>query len=186
MTLDTEHGYLFCADPDCSACGGDTLLWRALDRQVAAGRWPDPNPVGRTRPLDRGTPIPWLVPVIPGLGAQWRMLHRVGLAAAQLDWLCQVCGEPAGRVIEVIVDADGWCLTSAPIHPACTDITARWCPATQRYGRRLTARRGDEHRVGEVDRLGLFTQDWQYALSRDHDLPHTASGTKPHRGCSRR
>ncbi|MGW4371796.1 hypothetical protein ACWEKT_39890 [Nocardia takedensis] len=128
-----------------------------------------------TPPLDHGTPIPWLVPVIPGLGPQWRMVHRARLAAAQLDWLCQVCGELADTVTEVVVDADGWCLTSAPIHPACAEIAARCCPPTRRHGRRLVARYGDEHRVGEVDRLGLITQDWQYALPSD-DAPVLASG----------
>ena len=175
MALDTGYGRVSCIDPDCSAAGVDTPLWRVLDRQVAAGRWPDPNPVGRPRPVDKGTPIPWLVPVIPGLGPQWRMVHRARLAAAQLDWLCQVCGELADTVTEVIIDTDGWCLTSAPIHPVCAEIAARWCPATRRYGRRLVVRSGDEHRVGEVDRLGLFTQDWQYALPSD-DAPVPPAG----------
>src|SRR6266567_4679669 len=114
--LDPSTGTLACTNPSCSAVGMDIPLWEMLDR---AGI--DHNPPG-PRPAHQGRPVPWLTPVT-SLGPHWRLIHRGRLAAAQREWLCQMCGLPAPTTAALIIGADGWCLTSAPLHPAdCAQI----------------------------------------------------------------
>ncbi|WP_147481890.1 hypothetical protein [Actinomadura harenae] len=60
-------------------------------------------------------------------GPHWRMVHRGRLAHCQREWACQVCGEPAPPRALLAVDADGRCLTSAPMHPRCAKQATAAC-----------------------------------------------------------
>ncbi|MFI8977092.1 hypothetical protein ACIGO9_29715 [Nocardia asteroides] len=162
--LGAETAAVSCANTQCSAAGFAVSLWQLLDR---AGI--DHNPAGPVRPVSGGWPIPWITPVtattgpVPRLRAHWRMLHRGRLATAQQRWLCQHCGtaaDPAAAVL-IVDDASGRCLTSAPLHPDCAEVSLQQCP---HLGRALTSAatiaRGQELREGELAAEIGLTQDW--------------------------
>lgn len=160
--LGLDTGTVCCATSWCSASGIAAPLWRMLD---AAGI--DHNPAGARRPVHRSLPVPWLTPVTCDsagmLRPHWRMIHRGRLAAAQERWLCQHCGLPADLAAAVVfVDADGWCLTSAPLHPGCADVSAAGCPHLRAAGATaVVIACGQERRRGDVaPEIGL-TQDWK-------------------------
>lgn len=154
--LDTDTGWAeHAATPECCAWGLAVPLWWLLDR---AGT--DRNPRGRDRPVCQGRPVPWLTPVTTH-GPHWRLIHRGRLAAAQRYWLCQVCGLPiTDEEAMLVVDAAGWCLTSAPLHSACVTLSAA-CPAITRRGTIRAISSGQLHRTGDIaPELGR-TQRWR-------------------------
>ncbi|MGN2638318.1 hypothetical protein ACTD5D_19410 [Nocardia takedensis] len=156
--LGLDTGLVHCPTPRCTAAGIATPLWRLLDTADI-----DHNPPGPHRPVHRGLPVPWIIPVVLGPDHQpmvlWRMIHRGRLAAAQRDWLCQHCGAPAATVV---VDDSGRCLTPAPLHPDCATTSTTHCPhLTRTPAHTASITRGQEQRRGEnAPEIGL-TQDWQ-------------------------
>lgn len=151
-----------CVTDQCEWARFPLLLWELLDQAAAVGPGADRNPAGRPRPQHRGLVVPWVTPVTEH-GPHWRLMHRGRLAAAQQDWLCQVCGlaaDPDDSVL--VVNPEGWCLTSAPLHPgACTSEATSWCPAIARAGRVARIRRGDEQRSGWICPEFGSTQRWR-------------------------
>ena len=160
--LGLDTGMVACATSWCSACGISVPLWRRLDEAGV-----DHNPAGDQRLVHHGRPVPWITPVTVDSGdalrPHWRMIHRGRLARAQQRWLCQHCGLAADTAAAVVfVDDAGWCLTSAPLHPACAEVSAAACPRLAMESAIEVVVSSDQvRRHGEVaPEIGL-TEDWK-------------------------
>ncbi|WP_405180960.1 hypothetical protein OG225_07150 [Nocardia sp. NBC_01377] len=141
---------------DCPRWESVMPLWQLLDR---AGF--DLNPSGAERPTRNGRPIPWLTPVTAA-GPHWRLIHRGRLGQAQRHGLCQVCGlSVTDDEAMLVVDTDGWCLTSAALHPACAKLSSVTCPVVARTGIVRAANSGSLRRDGEIAPEIGMTQRWQ-------------------------
>jgi hypothetical protein len=119
---DHDTARLACSNGQCARLWMDTPVWRALEDAGAALA-----PVtGLPRPVRDGLPVPWVTPWT-ATRVWWRALDGRRLAAAHVEWRCQVCGEPLPERAWVLASPSGAVLQAA-LHEECLALARRFCP----------------------------------------------------------